>query len=51
MINKNVKYLLCVMDVFTKYAQVEPLKYKKGKKVLNAFIKVVKESNRKSKKL
>ena len=51
MINKNVKYLLCVMDVFTKYAQVEPLKYKKDKKVLNAFIKVVNESNRKAKKL
>ena len=43
--------IYCVMDVFTKYAQVEPLKYKKDKKVLNAFIKVVNESNRKAKKL
>ena len=27
--NKNVKYLLCVTDVFTKYAWVKPLKDKK----------------------
>ena len=27
--NKNVKYLLCVIDVFTKYARVKPLKDKK----------------------
>ena len=24
--NKNVKYVLCVIDVFTKYAWVKPLK-------------------------
>ena len=28
--NKNVKYLLCVIDVFTKYAWVKSLKNKKG---------------------
>ena len=28
--NKNVKYLLCIIDVFTKYAWVKPLKDKKG---------------------
>ena len=38
--NKNFKYLLCVMDVFTKYAWVKPLKDKKAKTVLNAFITV-----------
>ena len=38
--NKNVKYLLCVIDVFTKYAWLKPLKdKKKGKSGLNAFIK------------
>ena len=26
--NKNFKYLLCAMDVFTKYAWVKPLKIK-----------------------
>ena len=45
--NKNVKYL-CVIDVFTKYAWVKPLKERKGKTVLNAFIEIVNESNRKA---
>ena len=49
--NKNVKYLLCVIDVFTKYAWVKPLKDKKGKTVLNAFMEIVNESNRKPNKL
>ena len=44
--NKIVKYLLCVIDVFTKYAWVKLLKVKKGKTVLNAFIKIANESNR-----
>ena len=43
--NKNVKYSLCVIDVFTKYAWIKPLKYKKDKTVFNAFIKIVNESN------
>ena len=29
--NKNGNYLLCVIEVFTKYARVKPLKDKKGK--------------------
>ena len=49
--NKNVKYLFCVIDVFTKYAWNEPLKDKKSKTVLNAFIEIVNESNRKPNKL
>ena len=49
--NKNIRYLLCVADVFTKYAWVKPLKDKKGKTVLNAFIEKVHESNRKPNKL
>ena len=49
--NKNVKYLLCVIGVFTKYAWVKPLKDKKGKTVLNSFIEIVNESNRKPNKL
>ena len=39
--NNNVKYLLCVIDVFTKYAWIKPLKDKKGKTILNAFIDIV----------
>ena len=49
--NKNVKYLLCVVYFFTKYACVTPLKDKKGKTVINALIKIVNESNRKPNKL
>ena len=49
--NKNVRYLLCVIDVFTKYAWVNPLKNKKGKTILRAFIEIVNESNCKPNKL
>ena len=49
--NNNVKYLLCVLDVFTKYAWVNLLKDKKSKTVVNAFIEVVNESNGKPNKL
>ena len=43
--NENVKYLLCVIDVFTEFSWVKPLKDKKGQIVLNAFITTVNESN------
>ena len=49
--NKNVEYLLYVIDVFTNNAWVKPLKDKKGKTVLNVFIEIVNESNRKPSKL
>ena len=44
--NKIVKYLLYVIDVFTKYTWVKSLKDKKRKTALNAFMKIVNESNR-----
>ena len=49
--NENVKYLLCVVDLFTIYAWVNPLKDKKGKTVPNIFIEIVHESNGKPNKL
>ena len=49
--NKSVKCLLCVIDVFTKYAWVKPLKDKKGTTGLNAFIEIINESNCKPNKL
>ena len=49
--NKNAKYLLCIIDVFTKYAWVKPLKDKKGKTVLNHFIEIANEFYRKPNKL
>ena len=36
--NKNVKYFLCVLDVFTKYAWVKPLKDKKRRTVVNLIL-------------
>ena len=49
--NKNVKYVLCVIDLFIKYAWVKPLKDKKFKEVLNAVIEIVNECIRKPNKL
>ena len=37
--NKGFKYLLCVIDLFSKYAWVIPIKYKKGTSIVNAFKK------------
>ena len=35
--NKGIKYLLCVIDLFSKYAFVVPLKDKKGASVVKGF--------------
>ena len=35
--NKGIKYLLCVIDLFSKYAFVVPLKDKKEISIVNAF--------------
>ena len=45
--NKDSRYLLCVIVVFTKYAWVKPLKYKRAETVLNTFIKIINDFNRK----
>ena len=49
--NKNFKYLLCVIDVFTKNVRVKPLKDKKSKAVFNSIIEIVNECNCKPNKL
>ena len=38
-----MKYLLCAIDLFNKYACVVPLKYKKGTSIVNAFKKIIPE--------
>ena len=48
---KGIKYLLCVIDLFSKYAFVVPLKDKKGTSITNAFQKNLKQSNRKPNKI
>ena len=35
--NKAFRFLLCVIDIFSKYAWVVPLKDKKGVSIVNAF--------------
>ena len=49
--NKGIKYILCVIDLYSKYAFVIPLKDKKGISVVNAFDKIIKQSNRKPNKI
>ena len=49
--NRDVKYLLCLIDVLTKYAWVKTLKDKKAKTNLHGFIEIVKESKRQPNKL
>ena len=49
--NKGIKYLLCVIDLYSKYAFVIPLKDKKGVSIVNAFNKIIKQSNIKPNKI
>ena len=49
--NKGIKYLLCVIDLHSKYSFVVPLKDKKGISIVNAFNKIIKQSNRKPNKM
>ena len=39
--NKEIKYLLCAIDLFSKYAWVIPIKDKKGTCIVNAFKKII----------
>ena len=38
--NKGIRYLLCAIDLFSKYAFVVPLKDKKGTTIANVFQKM-----------
>ena len=49
--NKGIEYLLCAIDLYSKYAFVIPLKDKKGISIVNAFNKIIKQSNRKPNKI
>ena len=48
--NKRFRFLLYVIDIFSKYAWVIPLKDKKGISIVNAFQKILKESHRRPNK-
>ena len=49
--NKGIRYLLCVIDLISKYTWVVPLKDKKGVSVVNAFQKILDSSKRKPNKI
>ena len=48
--NKRFRFLLCVIDIFGKYAWVVPLKNKKCVSIVDVFQKILDDSNRKQKK-
>ena len=49
--NKVIRYLLCVIDLFSRYAWVIPLKNKKGGTIDEGFKKILDDSNRKPNKI
>ena len=49
--NKGFRLLLCVIDIFSKYPWVILLKDKKGITIVDAFQKILKESNRRPNKI
>ena len=49
--NKGFRFLLCVIDIFSKYAWLVPLKDKKGVSIVNAFQKILDKSERKPNKM
>ena len=49
--NKGFRFLLCVIDIFSKYAWVIPLKDKKGISIVNGFQKILNDSKRKPNKI
>ena len=43
--NKGIRFLLCVIDIFSKYAFVVPLKDKRGVSIVAAFQGILKQFN------
>ena len=50
-LNKGFRFLLCAIDIFSKYAWVVPLKDKKGVSIVDAFQKILDKSGRKPNKI
>ena len=49
--NKGIRYLLCAIDLFSKYAFVVPLKDKTGTTIADAFQNILSNSERKPNKV
>ena len=48
---RGFRFLLYAIDIFSKYAWVVPLKDKKGVSIVDAFQKILDDSNRKPNKI
>ena len=46
---KAIKYLLCTIDLFSKYAWVVPIKDKRGTSIVNTFKKIISEGRKPNK--
>ena len=51
LISNRFRYLLCAIDIFSKYAWIIPFKDRKGTTITNAFQKISDESNREPNKI
>ena len=49
--NKGFRFLLCVININSKYAWIVTLKNKKGVSIVNTFQSILKKSNRKPNKI
>ena len=49
--NKRFRFLLCVIDIYSEYAWVIPLKDKKNVSIVNAFQKILDDSKTKPNKI
>ena len=49
--NKGYKFLLCVVDMYSKYAWVIPLKDKNDISIVNGFQKIINDSKRRPNKI
>ena len=50
-VNKGFRFFLCIVDIFSKYAWVAPLKDKMGASIVNAFQKILEKSGRQPNKI
>ena len=49
--NNRFRFLLCVIDIFSKYAWILPLKDKNGVSIVNAFQNILDKSRHKPSKI
>ena len=49
--NKGIRFLLCAINLFSKYAWAVPSKDKKGVTIVNAFQSILENSKRKPNKI